>query len=504
MLDLNNNALNSLKFEDLSYSFDCLKEAERYLLLLMQKQGSHELLCKLLSVTLNNLACYHKKKGYLRTSLKYFGQILSIEKFYLNDTTGIASTYLNVSTVLDQLNKSREALQFAKRAMVLLADQLGIGNPQQSGYDAGDDASKGRGVTIKSLMTATVNVATMYLKLGMLEQAFQVASKGIHHSRDLLGPNHYLEQRLNEIKNNAAKKLQGQYSRRRTQDNVQASQTSRRDLLKGSNYHCKDSVYDPYMRPQSAYAWEVVLSEKKGVSLTVDRVKGEISLNSITPCHKMRPKSRLQFSAKVQSSRDARMASEKSVQSLQENSKQIEYPALRPFSNKRPKDQKIQEDYLRKYKLRANLTEPRQRKMQLKPVDISSINGRHQIKGRYHTQMKPNLNTGLPSNQHQPSKPMKMEKPYDLLEYIQSRKSIDLEEKLRREDPKISVENQKLLNFDASFEIPSRYRKKSLAPIDEQSNEEMRSKELGIKDIHYEEIPDLRPRIVSKRAFRAT
>lgn len=484
---MNSKALNGLKFEDLSHSFECLKEAEKYLLQLMQQHGSHELLCKLLSVTLNNLACYHKKKGYLRTSLKYFGQILSIEKFYLKDTSGVASTYLNVSTVLDQLNKTKEALQFAKKAMNLLADQLGIRDQFNSHQSCASVIEEGaeKGVVIKSLMTATVNVATMLLKVGSNEQAFQVSNRGIQHSRDLLGPNHYLEQRLKEIKDSAGRKLQGQYSRKRVATNFQTTLASKREL-EASSYHCKDSVYDPYMRPQSAYTWEVVLSEKKGVSLNIDRVKGEISLGGYTIGQTARPKSRLKLSSKSFNSRDARVRSERSVQEISKETDKIMY---RPCSTDRSKDQ----DRLKVYKIRATSTEPKQRKLKLTPVNISSVNQKESNTNRYRTQLKPRVNSLFPTAQPKSkTSSVKMERPYSLLELTDSKKesrpSIDILEKLRSEEPLIPIENQKLLNFDQSFEALSGGRKKSLAPIDEQSNEEMRSRELGVKDIQFDDM----------------
>ena len=101
-----------------------LKEAERSLVRLMQEHGSVLQLCRLLTITLNNLACYHKKKGMFRSALRYLSQILSIEKFCLKEKQGLSSTYLNISTILGHLSKHQEALKFAKTALQLANEEV--------------------------------------------------------------------------------------------------------------------------------------------------------------------------------------------------------------------------------------------------------------------------------------------------------------------------------------------------------------------------------------------
>lgn len=90
--------------------------AERNLVARLRAEGNDPLLMKLLSVTLNNLACYNKREGRFQISLRYLARVLQIEKYALDDNRALASTYLNVSAILSNLKKHKDALKFARRA----------------------------------------------------------------------------------------------------------------------------------------------------------------------------------------------------------------------------------------------------------------------------------------------------------------------------------------------------------------------------------------------------
>lgn len=61
---------------------------------------------RLRAVTLNNLGCYYKKKGRLRSALKCLGKALKIES-RLKDVKNPADTHLNICACQSQLGVSR-------------------------------------------------------------------------------------------------------------------------------------------------------------------------------------------------------------------------------------------------------------------------------------------------------------------------------------------------------------------------------------------------------------
>merc|ERR1711998_579986 len=65
---------------------------------------------RLRAVTLNNLGCYYKKKGRLRSALKCLGKALKIES-RLKDVKNPADTHLNICACQSQLGRHVEALE---------------------------------------------------------------------------------------------------------------------------------------------------------------------------------------------------------------------------------------------------------------------------------------------------------------------------------------------------------------------------------------------------------
>jgi len=85
------------------------------------------------AVTMNNLGCYYKKKGRLRSALKCLnkvqsttnalivtrGQALKIES-RLKECKNPADTHLNICACQSQLGRHNEALEHAQAALILL------------------------------------------------------------------------------------------------------------------------------------------------------------------------------------------------------------------------------------------------------------------------------------------------------------------------------------------------------------------------------------------------
>lgn len=74
-------------------------------------------------MTFNNMACYYRRVGKLRTALKFLEQALNIEG-RLNKIDTQADTHLNICAVLSQLNKHELALNHAMSAVILLQEDL--------------------------------------------------------------------------------------------------------------------------------------------------------------------------------------------------------------------------------------------------------------------------------------------------------------------------------------------------------------------------------------------
>lgn len=102
-----------LKKDDVKSALDLLKKSE--VLCENNELGK--------AMTYNNLACYYRRIGKLKTALKYLEQALSIEG-RLSKVDTQADTHLNICAVLSQLNKHELALNHAMSAVILLQEDL--------------------------------------------------------------------------------------------------------------------------------------------------------------------------------------------------------------------------------------------------------------------------------------------------------------------------------------------------------------------------------------------
>lgn len=259
--------MNYLKFEQFQKAFQILKSAERDVLVLLQRFGaSNNTICHLLTVTLNNLACYHKKKGLERAALRYLCQILAIEKFHLKDgSASIASTYLNISTILSSLGKHIESIQFSKRAQFLYSSCL----PEK-----GKKLTKENSPTLHALIISFINIATGYYKLGKHQYCVQTASAGLEKSSLSLGADHPLSQRLEDLLSKSRSKLNPRL-RLRIRGLSGSIDPPRPDKAV--------SIFNPYMRAQSAHCTKMQIGcPEGGLQLRVDPVRGDVSVDPPT------------------------------------------------------------------------------------------------------------------------------------------------------------------------------------------------------------------------------
>ena len=81
----------------------------------------------MLAVTLNNLACYHRRRGQPKTALGLLLRALDMESRCRPHKP--ADTHLNTCVVWSQLGKHHEAMHHAKLALFLLRQELAIEGP---------------------------------------------------------------------------------------------------------------------------------------------------------------------------------------------------------------------------------------------------------------------------------------------------------------------------------------------------------------------------------------
>ena len=74
------------------------------------------------AMTYNNMACYYRRIGKLRTALNFLQKAIHIET-KLSRVETQADTHLNICAVLSQLNKHELALNHAMSAVILLQEE---------------------------------------------------------------------------------------------------------------------------------------------------------------------------------------------------------------------------------------------------------------------------------------------------------------------------------------------------------------------------------------------
>ena len=74
-------------------------------------------------MTFNNMACYYRRIGKMRTALNFLQRALTIESRLQRPETQ-ADTHLNICAVLSQLNKHELALNHAMSAVILLQEMM--------------------------------------------------------------------------------------------------------------------------------------------------------------------------------------------------------------------------------------------------------------------------------------------------------------------------------------------------------------------------------------------
>lgn len=144
------------------------------------------------AITWNNLACYYRRAGKLRTAVSFLERALAIEE-HLRDADA-AQTHLNLCATLSQLKRHTEALNHAHSALIriyenltplMLRGQLSL-NPSST-TKTEDNAEQ---VTV--LCIAYHNLAVEHEYLKNLEAALCAYAEGVRWAKQFLPEGHQL------------------------------------------------------------------------------------------------------------------------------------------------------------------------------------------------------------------------------------------------------------------------------------------------------------------------
>jgi tetratricopeptide (TPR) repeat protein len=136
------------------------------------------------AVTLNNFACYHRKKGNLSGAVKCLSKALKIES-RLENIPNRADTHLNMCAVLSQLGKHQSALEQAQSSLILLHEELFAGHREGDSEPSGDRVDR-----MAVLAIAYHNVGVEYEFLKNFPLSLQSYHKGMDMAQQYLGASH--------------------------------------------------------------------------------------------------------------------------------------------------------------------------------------------------------------------------------------------------------------------------------------------------------------------------
>ena len=193
---LNLSAMIHLQKENFEVSIDCLRKAE----LVCQNSLQFK------STTYNNLACYYRRIGKLRTALSYLIQALELE-LKLEHPATLADTHLNLCAVLSQLDKHEDALQHSMLSVILLQDELLQVALAKLKKSESKDVSEER---LAVLTIAYHNMGVEFEHLKRLDEALKIYNKALKISTDYLQDNTQLVSNMTRVVSSANEQIEEQ------------------------------------------------------------------------------------------------------------------------------------------------------------------------------------------------------------------------------------------------------------------------------------------------------
>lgn len=186
-------AMNALNTGEMETCYTLLTRGEQ---LTANKTGAPvDERLRLRAVTMNNLGCYYKKKGRLRSALKCLNKALKIES-RLKECKNPADTHLNICACQSQLGRHNEALEHAQAALILLQDEL-----FSSGGGRNEQAPPKERVAVMAIAYHNVAVEQEYLK--KYELSIQSYRKALEIAEKHLGPDQGITHVLKDVSTKA-------------------------------------------------------------------------------------------------------------------------------------------------------------------------------------------------------------------------------------------------------------------------------------------------------------
>jgi tetratricopeptide (TPR) repeat protein len=200
-----------LKKDDLKSALDLLKKSE----VLWENNDLGK------AMTYNNMACYYRRVGKLRTALKFLEQALSIEG-RLNKIDTQADTHLNIWAVLSQLNKHELALNHAMSAVILLQEDLlfkAVNGDRKKEEEtkaskpkSGKDQNKDR-TSVLAIAYHNMGVEQEFLR--SYHAAILSYKKAVNFAEKNLGPNDGITENLRNVYENARSELDPSFKKKK-------------------------------------------------------------------------------------------------------------------------------------------------------------------------------------------------------------------------------------------------------------------------------------------------
>ena len=166
------------------------------------------------AVTYNNFACIFRRTKKLRSALSYLEKALEIEYNYLHysddsvddclQVLNPTDIHLNICAILSQMGKHELALQHAMKALILIQDELvtKIMTQEQMGQEIKKPEDR-----LTVLCIAYHNIAVEQEFLKQYQASLNSYAKAAQSAHKYLGEAHPMTQNMNEVLNQATKKI---------------------------------------------------------------------------------------------------------------------------------------------------------------------------------------------------------------------------------------------------------------------------------------------------------
>jgi len=199
-------ATRFLQTENLKGAHDLLKRAEQ----VADKCDADR------AITWNNLACYYRRTGKLRTAVSFLERALALEEH--TGSCDLAETHLNLCATLSQLQRHGDALTHAQSALILTYEMLAPLMLDPSG-DTGAESSEEVKKQVTVLCIAYHNLAVEHEYRKHFEAALNAYTSGLQWAGRFLDGNHQLHTVLRNSADAVKAKIpQGSAALRRAED----------------------------------------------------------------------------------------------------------------------------------------------------------------------------------------------------------------------------------------------------------------------------------------------